>query len=63
MNNRRVVITGTGVVSCVGNTVPTFWDSVVNGRCGIGPITLFDVSEYRTKIAGEIKDFDIITLY
>ena len=59
MNNRRVVITGTGVISCVGNTVPAFWDSVVNGRCGIGPITLFDVSEYRTKIAGEVKDFDI----
>ncbi|MBQ4336205.1 MAG: beta-ketoacyl-ACP synthase II [Lentisphaeria bacterium] len=59
MNYRRVVITGTGVISCVGNTVPEFWDAVVNGRCGIGPVTLFDVTEYRTKIAGEVKNFDI----
>ena len=59
MNYRRVVITGTGVISCVGNTVADFWDSVVNGRCGIGPVTLFDVTEYRTKIAGEVRNFDI----
>ena len=59
MNDRRVVITGTGIVSCVGKNVDDFWDSVSNGRSGIGPITRFDVSEYRTRIAGEIKDFDI----
>ncbi len=59
MNNRRVVVTGYGVISCVGNDVPTFWDSLLNGRCGIGPITRFDASEYRTQIAGEVKDFDI----
>ena len=59
MNDRRVVITGTGIVSCVGKSVDAFWDSISNGRSGIGPITRFDVSEYRTRIAGEIKDFDI----
>jgi len=59
MNDRRVVITGTGIVSCVGKSVDEFWDSISNGRCGIGPITRFDVSEYRTRIAGEVKDFDI----
>lgn len=59
MDKRRVVVTGYGVLSCVGNDVPTFWDSLVNGRCGIGPITRFDTSAYRTRIAGEIKNFDI----
>lgn len=55
---RRVVVTGYGIISCVGKSVAEFWDSVVEGRCGLGRITLFDVSEYRTQIAGEIKDFD-----
>ena len=59
LNERRVVVTGTGVVSCVGNNVGEFWDSVVNGRCGLGEITRFDTSAYRTHIAGEIKNFDI----
>ena len=59
MNARRVVITGTGILSCVGNTTAEFWDAVVNGRCGLGPVTKFDVSEYRTKIAGELKNFDV----
>jgi beta-ketoacyl-acyl-carrier-protein synthase II len=62
MKERRVVVTGYGVVSCVGKNVPEFWDSLVNGRCGLGKVTRFDVSEYRTQIAGEIKDFDP-TLY
>ena len=59
MNDRRVVITGTGIVSCVGKSVDEFWDSISNGRSGIGPITRFDASEYRARIAGEVKDFDI----
>lgn len=59
MNDRRIVITGTGIVSCVGNSVVEFWDAVVNGRCGLGQITRFDVSEYRTHIGGEVKNFDI----
>ncbi len=58
MDKRRVVVTGCGVLSCVGNDVETFWDSLVNGRCGIGEITRFDTSAYRTRIAGEIKNFD-----
>ncbi|MDD5698911.1 MAG: beta-ketoacyl-ACP synthase II [Victivallaceae bacterium] len=59
MNDRRVVITGAGIISCVGKSVPEFWDAVSRGRCGIGPITRFDASAYRTRIAGEVKDFDI----
>ena len=58
MTERRVVVTGYGVVSCAGNNVPEFWDSLVNGRCGLGKITRFDASDYRTQIAGEVKDFD-----
>lgn len=59
MNGKRVVITGAGAISSVGNSVPEFWDAIVAGKCGIGPITRFDVSEYRTRIAGEVKNFDI----
>lgn len=62
MFERRVVVTGCGVVSCVGNNVPDFWDAVVNGRCGLGPITRFDAAGYRTQIAGEVRNFDIAPL-
>lgn len=58
MSERRVVVTGYGVQSCVGCDVPTFWDALVNGRCGLGPVTFFDATEFRTRIAGEIPDFD-----
>lgn len=58
MKGRRVVVTGIGALSCVGKNVNEMWDAVVAGRCGIGPITRFDATEYRTRIAGEIKDFD-----
>ncbi len=56
---RRVVVTGLGVVSPVGNTVAQAWDNLVNGRSGIGPITRFDASQFAVRIAGEVKDFDI----
>lgn len=59
MNNRRVVVTGYGVISCVGNGVSNFWDALVNGRCGLDKVTRFDAAEFRTQIAGEVKDFDI----
>ena len=55
---KRVVVTGLGVVSPVGNDVPSFWQSLTEGRCGIGPITAFDTTEYKVKIAAEVKDFD-----
>ena len=59
MSKRRVVVTGCGVISCAGNDVKTFWDAVVNGRCGLGRVTRFDPSDFRTQIAGEVKDFDV----
>ncbi|MBQ5858261.1 MAG: beta-ketoacyl-ACP synthase II [Peptococcaceae bacterium] len=55
---KRVVVTGLGVVSPVGNDVPSFWQSLTEGKCGIGPITAFDTTEYKVKIAAEVKDFD-----
>ena len=59
MSSRRVVITGLGLISPVGNTVESAWDAICNGRSGIGPVTAFDVSELGTRIAGEIRDFDV----
>ena len=56
---RRVVVTGLGAVTPIGNDVPTFWDSIKNGVCGIDTVTGFDITDYKTKIAGEVKDFDI----
>ena len=55
----RVVITGMGAVTPVGNDVQTFWESLKAGKCGIGPITKFDVSDYKVKLAAEVKDFDV----
>lgn len=55
---RRVVITGMGVVSPIGNTIEELWDSVTNNRCGIDRITHFDPSEFRAKLAGEVKNLD-----
>jgi 3-oxoacyl-[acyl-carrier-protein] synthase II len=59
MSQRRVVVTGLGIVSPVGNDLPSAWDNIINGRCGIGPITGFDASAFTTRIAGEVRDFDI----
>ena len=55
---RRVVVTGMGVISPVGNDVDSFWKSIAEGRSGIGPITRFDASAMRTRIAGEVKGYD-----
>ena len=54
----RVVITGLGVISPVGLDVETFWQSLLSGRSGIGPITLFDASNFPVRVAAEVKDFD-----
>ncbi len=54
----RVVITGAGVISPVGNDANTFFENLLAGKCGIGPITRFDTSDYRVKVAAEVKEFD-----
>jgi len=55
---RRVVITGLGIISPVGNSIAAAWDSVLNGRSGVGAITRFDASAFTTRIAAEVKDFE-----
>ena len=54
---RRVVITGLGAVTPIGNTVEEFWNGVRKGACGIGTITKFDTAEYKVHLAGEVKGF------
>ena len=56
-NPRRVVVTGMGVVTPVGSDLRTFWQNLTAGVSGIGPITHFDVAEYKCRIAGEVRDF------
>ncbi|MCM8797319.1 MAG: beta-ketoacyl-ACP synthase II [Candidatus Omnitrophica bacterium] len=59
MKERRVVITGMGVISPVGNDIETFWDSLVEGKSGAGPLTSFDPSQFESQIACEVKGFDL----
>lgn len=59
MSKRRVVITGLGALSPVGNNVADSWDSIVKGKSGIGPIEVFDVSQFASRIGGSIKGFDV----
>ncbi len=56
---KRVVITGLGAVTPIGNTVEQLWTSILTNQCGIGPITAFDTTEYKVKLAAEVKDLDI----
>ncbi|MFO1497845.1 MAG: beta-ketoacyl-ACP synthase II [Verrucomicrobiota bacterium] len=55
---RRIVITGLGVVTPLGHEIETFWNNILAGQCGIGPNTAFDVSAYDCQIAAQVKDFD-----
>lgn len=55
---RRVVITGMGIVCPIGNTLDETWESVKANRCGVGEITAFDTSDYKVKLAAEVKDLD-----
>ncbi|MCR4585977.1 MAG: beta-ketoacyl-ACP synthase II [Lachnospiraceae bacterium] len=58
MKGRRVVVTGMGAVTPIGNDTESFWNSVKEGRCGFTPITAFDTAEYKVKLAAEVKDYD-----
>ena len=61
MEKRRVVVTGLGALTPVGNTTDEFWDALQRGKSGIGPITRFDATGYPTRIAGEVRGFDPLT--
>ncbi|HIQ70035.1 MAG TPA: beta-ketoacyl-ACP synthase II [Candidatus Avoscillospira stercorigallinarum] len=58
MTERRVVVTGMGCVTPLGNDLPTFWSNLVAGKNGIGPITKFDTTDFKAKLAAEVRDFD-----
>ena len=58
MSKRRVVVTGMGIISPVGNDLSTAWKNILDGVSGIGPVTHFDTTGYATRIAGEVRDFD-----
>jgi 3-oxoacyl-[acyl-carrier-protein] synthase II len=57
----RVVVTGLGALTPIGNTADEFWSALLQGRSGVGPITKFDATDYPTRIAGEVKNFDPLT--
>jgi len=63
VNDKRVVITGLGLVTPLGHDVPTTWEALIAGRSGVGPITHFDASEYPARIAAEVKAFDPAALF
>lgn len=56
---KRVVVTGVGAVTPIGNDAKTFWQNIKNGVCGIDKVTAFDTTDFKTQIAGEIKDLDV----
>ena len=59
MKNRRVVVTGIGALTPIGNNLKSYWKSLVAGKSGAGPITHFDASNFKTQFACEVKDFDV----
>jgi 3-oxoacyl-[acyl-carrier-protein] synthase II len=59
VSRRRVVVTGLGIISPVGNSIAAAWENILAGKSGIGPITNFDASGFPVRIAGEIRDFDV----
>lgn len=61
--SKRVVVTGMGCISPVGNTVQETWDSLLAGKSGAGPITLFDASRHKTRFAAEVKGFDAVSVF
>ena len=58
MSKRRVVVTGLGAVTPVGNNVQAFWESVKTGKIGIGEITRFDTADFKVKLAAEVKEYN-----
>ncbi|MGB2304954.1 MAG: beta-ketoacyl-ACP synthase II [Flavobacteriaceae bacterium] len=60
MTPRRVVVTGLGALTPIGNTLPDYWEGLVSGKSGAAPITYFDASEFKTKFACELKNFNVL---
>lgn len=58
MELKRVVVTGIGAITPIGNSFPEYWDALINGVSGAAPITLFDASQFKTQFACEVKNFN-----
>ena len=63
MKPRRVVITGLGALTPIGNTLEEYWNGLINGKSGAAPITYFDSSKFKTHFACELKDFDPLNFF
>jgi 3-oxoacyl-[acyl-carrier-protein] synthase II len=63
MQQRRVVVTGMGALAPLGNTVPEFWNNLIDGKSGAAAITRFDVSKFKTKFACELKGYDPLNYF
>lgn len=63
MESKRVVVTGLGAITPVGNTVKDFWSGLISGKNGVGPITHFDSTNFKTRFAAEVKDFDPLNYF
>jgi 3-oxoacyl-[acyl-carrier-protein] synthase II len=63
MQQRRVVVTGLGTLSPLGNTVGEFWNNLINGKSGSAPITKFDTTKFKTKFACELKGYDPLNYF
>ena len=63
MELKRVVVTGIGAITPIGNTVPEYWDGLINGRSGALPITRFDATKFKTQFACEVKNFDPLLFF
>ncbi|MBR6848507.1 MAG: beta-ketoacyl-ACP synthase II [Bacteroidales bacterium] len=63
MESKRVVVTGLGAITPVGNTVKDFWSGLISGKNGVGPITHFDSTNYKTRFAAEVKDYDPLNYF
>ncbi|MFO7889102.1 MAG: beta-ketoacyl-ACP synthase II [bacterium] len=59
MPNRRVVVTGLGAITAIGNDLDTYWDSLINGKSGITKVTRFNIDDYSSQIGAEVKNFDV----
>ena len=62
-HSRRVVITGMGVVTSLGYTLDSFWEALCAGRSGVGPLTLFDTTEFKVHFGGQVRDWDPVPIF
>ena len=58
MSKRRVVVTGIGAITPIGNSAEAYWEGIKQGKTGFGPITYFDTTDYKSKLAAQLKDFN-----